>query len=152
MEAGDYTGIVLVLACYDGVAEALERAREVHQEERDAAQAAEAGAVADRKLVARNSRMAAQKAKKTLDEVKAEYEHKLKRLQETEAAEKKNTAKLASRNAEVKIMSFNLHAQSTRQSAELRAVKTELDNLLLEHETLQAEYQSVKDQLATSRE
>ena len=87
-----------------GVAEALEGAREVHQEERDAAQAAEAGAVADRKLVARNARLAAQKAKKTLDEVKAEYEHKLKRLQETEAAEKKNTAEMAFINAELKTM------------------------------------------------
>ena len=79
MEAGDYTNISYMLTCYDGVAEALEGARAIHQEEREAA---EAGAVADRKLAARNARMAAQKAKNTLDEVKAEYESKLKELQE----------------------------------------------------------------------
>ena len=96
--------------------------------------------------------MAGQKAKKVLDEVKAEYEHKLKRLQETEAAEKKNTTEMAFINGELKTMFLNLQAQSTRQSAELCAVKTELANLLLEHETLQAEHQSVKDQFATSQE
>ena len=92
-------------------------------------------------MVARNSRMAAQKAKKVIDEVKAEYEHKLKRLQETEAAEKKNTTEMAFMNGELKTMFLNLQAQSTRQSAELCAVKTELANLLLEHETILAQYQ-----------
>ena len=69
VEAGEYDDNENLLYYYDGVAEALEGAREVHQEERDAAQAAEAGAVADGKLAARNARMAGQKAKKVLDEV-----------------------------------------------------------------------------------
>jgi hypothetical protein len=82
IEAGEFDDNSYLLTCYDGVAEALDGAREVHQEERDAAQAAEAGAVADHKLAARNARMTAQKAKKILDEVKAQFELKLKGLQE----------------------------------------------------------------------